>query len=74
MSRPASLFPLFAEMETLDGVGAKTAKLFAQLGVERPRDLLFTLPYAGVDRRLRTSIRDVVLPATVTVEVTVGAP
>ena len=73
MSRPVSLFPLFAGLETLDGVGAKTAKLFAQLGVGRPRDLLFTLPYAGVDRRLRASIREVAAPATVTVEVEVGA-
>ncbi len=73
MSRPAALFPLFADLETLDGVGPKTAKLFPALGVERPRDLLFTLPYAGVDRRARASIRDVVPPATVTVEVEVGA-
>ncbi len=73
MSRPAALFPLFADLETLDGVGPKTAKLFPALGVERPRDLLFTLPYAGVDRRVRASIRDVVPPATVTVEVEVGA-
>ncbi len=73
MSRPAILFPLFAELETLDGVGAKTAKHFAQMGIERPRDLLFTLPYAGVDRRLKHSIRDCVPPATMTVEVEVGA-
>ncbi len=73
MSRPAVLFPLFAELETLEGVGAKTAKHFAQMGVERPRDLLFTLPYAGTDRRLRRSIREAQLPATVTVEVEVGA-
>ena len=73
MSRPPVLFPLFAGLETLEGVGAKTAQHFAQMGVERPRDLLFTLPYAGIDRRLRASIRDVVPPATVTVEVTIGA-
>jgi len=73
MSRPALLFPLFSELETLDGVGAKSAKAFAQMGVERPRDLLFTLPYAGVDRRLRRSLREVDLPATVTVEITIGA-
>lgn len=73
MNRPAALFPLFADMETLDGVGPKTAKLFPALGVDRPRDLLFTLPYAGVDRRVRASIRDVLPPATVTVEVEVGA-
>ena len=73
MSRPAILFPLFAGLETLDGVGPKSAKLFPALGVERPRDLLFTLPYACVDRRPRATIRDVVPPATVTVEVEVGA-
>ncbi|MCB2135766.1 MAG: ATP-dependent DNA helicase RecG, partial [Rhodobacteraceae bacterium] len=70
--RPPVLFPLFAELETLPGIGAKTAQHFAQLGIERPRDLLFTLPYAGVDRRLKRSIREVVPPATVTVEVEVG--
>ncbi len=73
MSRPAILFPLFAGLETLDGVGPKSAKLFPALGVERPRDLLFTLPYACVDRRPRATIRDVVPPATVTVEIEVGA-
>ncbi|WP_343115549.1 ATP-dependent DNA helicase RecG [Ostreiculturibacter nitratireducens] len=71
--RPSILFPLFAELETLPGVGAKTAKLLSQMGIERPRDLVFTLPYSGVDRRLRRSIREVVPPATVTVEVEVGA-
>ena len=43
------------------------------MGVERPRDLLLTLPYAVIDRRPRATIRDVAAPATVTVEVTVGA-
>ncbi len=71
--RPPALFPLFAELETLPGVGAKTARALANLGVERPRDLLFCLPYTGTDRRLRASIREVVAPATVTVEVEIGA-
>ncbi len=71
--RPPVLFPLFAGLETLPGVGPKSAKLFAQIGVERPRDLLFTLPHAVIDRRLRPTIRGAVLPGTVTVEVTVGA-
>ncbi|MBC7154611.1 MAG: hypothetical protein H5U19_08375, partial [Rhodobacteraceae bacterium] len=62
-SRPEILFPLFAELETLDGVGPKTAKLFAQMGIERPRDLLFTLPYSGVNRARRDTIRAVVPPA-----------
>ncbi|SNX67589.1 ATP-dependent DNA helicase RecG [Cereibacter ovatus] len=73
MSRPEILFPLFAGLETLDGVGPKTAKAFAGLGVTRPRDLLFLLPHSVVDRTRRDSIHHVVPPATVTVEVTVGA-
>ena len=73
MSRPAVLFPLFADLVTLGGVGPKTAKAMAGLGVERPKDLLFLLPHGGVDRRRLDSVRDATLPATVTVEVTVGA-
>ncbi|MCZ8151036.1 MAG: ATP-dependent DNA helicase RecG, partial [Rhodobacteraceae bacterium] len=73
MTRPVELFPLFAGLETLEGVGEKTAKAFAGLGVERPKDLLFLLPHSGVDRARKASIRDVVPPCTVTLEVEVGA-
>ncbi|OHC46619.1 MAG: ATP-dependent DNA helicase RecG [Rhodobacteraceae bacterium GWE1_64_9] len=72
MSRPEILFPLFADLETLEGVGPKTAKAFAALGVERPKDLLFLLPHSGVDRARRDSVRDILPPGVVTVEVTVG--
>ncbi|MGJ8583145.1 MAG: ATP-dependent DNA helicase RecG [Marinosulfonomonas sp.] len=72
MSRPDVLFPLFAALDTLEGVGPKTAKLFEQMDVEKPRDLLFTLPHSGVDRSRRSSVRDVVAPAMVTVEVEIG--
>ncbi|MCA3512887.1 MAG: ATP-dependent DNA helicase RecG [Rhodobacter sp.] len=72
MSRPERLFPLFADLETLDGVGPKSARALAGLGVERPKDLLFLLPASGVDRSRRASVRDVVPPATLTVEVEVG--
>ncbi|SFI76787.1 ATP-dependent DNA helicase RecG [Celeribacter neptunius] len=69
--RPDILFPLFAGLETLAGVGPKTAKLLPSLGVEKPRDLLFTLPNSVVDRRRRDSLREVVPGAIATVEVTV---
>ena len=72
MSRPEQLFPLFASLETLDGVGPKTAIAFAALGIERPKDLLFVLPHSGVDRSRKHSVRDVTPPITVTVEVEVG--
>ena len=71
--RPEILFPLFAALEGLPGIGAKTAQILKGLDVETPRDLLFTLPHTGIDRRRRGSIREVAYPATVTVEVVVGA-
>jgi len=73
MSRPSALFPLFADLETLEGVGPKTARAMAGLGVERPRDLLFLLPHSGIDRSRRASLRDVTPPCVATVEVVVGA-
>ena len=73
MSRPERLFPLFADLETLEGVGPKSAKALSGLGVERPKDLLFLLPASGVDRSRKASVRDVVPPVTLTVEVEVGA-
>jgi ATP-dependent DNA helicase RecG len=72
MNRPEPLFPLFASLETLEGVGPKTALAFAALGVARPKDLLYLLPHSAVDRSRKASIRDVVAPCTVTVEVEVG--
>jgi ATP-dependent DNA helicase RecG len=53
MSRPEVLFPLFADLTGLDGVGPKTAQLFARMEVSKPADLVLTLPSGGVDRRLR---------------------
>jgi ATP-dependent DNA helicase RecG len=69
--RPPQLFPLFAGLETLEGVGPKTAQTLGQLNVLAPRDLLFTLPHTGIDRTLRTTIRGAALPGTLSVTVTV---
>ncbi len=71
-TRPEILFGLFASLETLGGIGARTAKALASIGIEAPRDVLFSLPYAGVDRRFRASVREVTPPATATIEVEVG--
>ncbi len=73
MSRPEALFPLFAALETLDGVGPKSAEAFAGLAVERPKDLLFLLPHSGIDRTRRASLREVAPPVTATVAVTISA-
>ena len=73
MSRPEALFPLFAALETLEGVGPKSAEAFAGLAVERPKDLLFLLPHSGIDRTRRASLREVAPPVTATVAVTISA-
>ncbi|OIQ32110.1 MAG: ATP-dependent DNA helicase RecG [Alphaproteobacteria bacterium MedPE-SWcel] len=70
--RPEQLFPLFGELETLQGVGPKTAEHFAQLNIIAPRDLLYSLPHGVVDRRRRATIVGMELPTTATVEITVG--
>ena len=70
-ARPEPLFPLFAGIETLPGIGAKTARAMASLAIANPRDLLLTLPAGGIDRTPVASIRDAPLPGVVTVPVTV---
>ena len=72
-SRPEILFPLFGALTKLDGVGPKVAQHMAGLAVEKPRDLLFSLPYSLVDRRRRDTIQGADLPGIVTVEVEIGS-
>lgn len=72
MSRPEALFPLFADLEGLPGIGRKLAGALEEGGIETPKDLLFHLPYSGVDRTPRASLQGISPPAVATVEVEVG--
>jgi ATP-dependent DNA helicase RecG len=68
--RPSLLDPLFAPAASLPGIGPKNAKLFDRL-LDRPQgarvlDVLFHLPYATLDRRSRSKIRDAVPGAIAT--------
>ena len=67
--RPEALWPLFAAIDALPGIGPQMARRFASLDAATPRDLILTLPQGGVDRRPVRSIRGVALPAVATVEV-----
>ncbi|QHQ34510.1 ATP-dependent DNA helicase RecG [Algicella marina] len=69
--RPEILFPLFGDLEGLAGIGPKIRTALEKPAITRPRDLLFTLPTAVVDRRLRKSVQGAPLPGVVTVEVEV---
>ncbi len=70
--RPEHLFPLFGDLTKLPGVGEKTAQNLASMAIEKPRDLLFTLPQSGIDRTPVATIRGQLLPKVLTVEVEVG--
>jgi len=48
--RPSILFPLFAEIRTLSGVGPKLEKLIQKVAGPRLVDLVFDLPVGVVDR------------------------
>lgn len=49
--RPEALNSLFAEVESLDGVGPKLKKPLTKLGLERIKDVAFHLPERFVARR-----------------------
>ena len=72
-TRPPQLFPLFSDVESLPGIGPKSAKALASLHVTTPRDLLFTLPHSGIDRTRRASISGQPAGQVVTVEITVNS-
>jgi len=48
--RPTVLFPLFAPLTTLKGVGPRMAPLYARLCGEKIVDLLWHLPFGVIDR------------------------
>ena len=56
--RPDILNPLFAEVETLDGVGPKLKKPLGRLGLNRVRDVAYHLPERFVTRRAVDGLDD----------------
>jgi ATP-dependent DNA helicase RecG len=69
--RPAILFPLFAEIRTLSGVGPKLEKLIRKVAGPRLTDLVFDLPVGVVDRSYRPKLAAAEAGRIATVEVTV---
>jgi ATP-dependent DNA helicase RecG len=69
--RPQILFPLFAEIRTLSGVGPKLEKLIAKVAGPLLRDLVLDLPVGVVDRSYRPTIAAAEPGRIATVEVTV---
>jgi ATP-dependent DNA helicase RecG len=69
--RPAILFPLFAEIRSLPGVGPRLEKLIAQVAGPRLKDLIFDLPTGVVDRSYRPKLIQAEAGRIVTVTVNV---
>ena len=56
--RPSILFPLFAPINTLKGVGDKYARLIKNLCGEKILDILFHLPANLTDRTYTPCLKD----------------
>jgi ATP-dependent DNA helicase RecG len=69
--RPSILFPLFAEIRTLSGVGPKLEKLIAKVAGPRLADLAFDLPVGLIDRSYRPKLARAEIGRIATVSVNV---
>ena len=67
--RPEVLFPFFASLNSLPGIGKKTARLCEKLCGSTVADLLFHMPSGFIDRRLKTTIAEAPETGIVTLEV-----
>jgi len=68
--RPEILNPLFAEVETLKGVGPQLSKLLKKLGISRVVDLLYHLPTGAIERVKAPAASAGLLGRTVILELT----
>lgn len=69
--RPSILFPLFADIRTLSGVGPKLEKLVAKAAGPKLVDLALDLPVGVVDRSYRPRLAEAQAGRIATVEVSV---
>jgi ATP-dependent DNA helicase RecG len=69
--RPEILFPVFAPVSTLPGIGKQTARLVEKLCGPAVVDLLWHLPTGVIDRQLVACIAAAPLGETVTLTVTI---
>ncbi|MCF8469201.1 MAG: ATP-dependent DNA helicase RecG [Parvibaculum sp.] len=70
--RPEVLFPLFAPVRSLPGIGPRLEKLVERLSGPKVIDLLWHLPSGLIDRRNRPTIAQTRDGEVATMEVTVG--
>ena len=71
--RPQSLFPVFADVTTLKGVGPRVSEALGRAMGTRIKDLLLTPPSGLIDRSYSPKISDAKADETCTFTVTVGS-
>jgi ATP-dependent DNA helicase RecG len=69
--RPQILYPLFADVATLPGIGPRFAKLIAKVAGPRLVDLLWHAPISLLDWRRRSTVREAPDGEIVTLKLTV---
>ncbi len=71
--RPQILYPLFAEVTALAGIGPRLAKLVEKLAGPRVIDLCWHLPTGLIDRRYRPPLAEAEVGRLVTLELLIGS-
>ncbi|MEO0410602.1 MAG: ATP-dependent DNA helicase RecG [Pseudomonadota bacterium] len=70
--RPDVLFPLFADVAKLSGVGPNLKACLERLKITRVADLLWHLPSGVIDRRPIETLETALVGSIVTIDVTIG--
>ncbi|TCD05068.1 ATP-dependent DNA helicase RecG [Erythrobacteraceae bacterium CFH 75059] len=71
--RPAVLNPVFAQVDSLTGVGPKIARPLERLGLTRVRDVLYHLPERYVHRRAVAVLDEARVGEQIVVTLSIGA-
>lgn len=69
--RPQVLFPLFASVTSVSGIGEKSAKLLENIEISKIGDVLWHLPHSVINRELKSSLNAAKIGETNTFEVTI---
>lgn len=71
MLRPSILFPLFADISTIPGIGPRYKEFFRKLGITNIAHLLWHMPTHVIDRGQHTSLKGVSQGDIVTIPIKV---
>jgi ATP-dependent DNA helicase RecG len=71
VTRPEILYPMFSSTMSLKGIGEATYLSLEKAGINKVKDLIFTLPLSFIDRQQIKTVAEILKPEVVTVEIEV---